>query len=490
VVARIDEQSLVTEQLHNLLADASVLIVEDSESLRSLYLAYLHDQPWRTRGVGSATDAAAFIEQSVPTLVLLDLQLPDANDLQLLAALREQAPDIGVVVATGHGSVDLAVEATRLGAIDFLEKPLSKDRLTQTLRNALERLMLQRQVSSLLSIASRDRFHGFIGSSLAMQAVYRTIAAAAPSKATVFITGESGTGKEVTARAIHAESPRSDGPFVALNCAAIPRELIESELFGHQKGAFTGAQQAREGASEQAHGGTLFLDEICEMNLDLQSKLLRFLQTGVVKRLGANQERQVDVRILCATNRDPWVEVQEGRFREDLYFRLHVIPLHLPPLREREGDVMLLASELLQRFAREEGKTFDGFSGEVEVAMLHHPWPGNVRELENVIRHAVVLNRGGEIGSSQILLESRRNTGGAASIANAPPKTAKAFDTGAGSALVPATANRTIEPLAVVERRVIEHAIAICDGNIPKASRQLQVAPSTIYRKLAQWARG
>jgi len=476
----------MSERMRALLANASVLIVEDSESLRTLYLAYLHTQPWQTNGVGSAAEAIAAIAKAAPNLVLLDLQLPDANDLELLCALREQAPDIGVVVATGYGSVDLAVEAIRLGAIDFLEKPVSKDRLTQTLRNALERQLLRQQVDILLGTKARDRFHGFIGKSLAMQAVYRTISAAAPSKATVFITGESGTGKEVTARAIHAESPRRDGPFVALNCAAIPRELIESELFGHQKGAFTGAQQAREGASEQAHGGTLFLDEIGEMNLDLQSKLLRFVQTGVVKRLGANQERQVDVRFLCATNRDPWSEVQAGRFREDLYFRLHVIPLHLPPLREREEDVLLLADELLQRFALEEGKRFSGFSAEARAAMLCHPWHGNVRELENVIRYAIVLNASGEIGSAQLLLESRQSSRLTSYPATAPllssvPSSIAAF------ANVP---NGIIEPLALIERRVIEHAIAVCRGNIPEASRKLDVAPSTIYRKLAQWGGG
>jgi len=476
----------MSERMRAQLANATVLIVEDSESLRTLYLAYLREQPWQTNGVGSAAEAIAAIAEAAPNLVLLDLQLPDANDLELLCALREQAPDIGVVVATGYGSVDLAVDAIRLGAIDFLEKPVSKDRLTQTLRNALERQLLRQQVDTLLGTEARDRFHGFIGKSLAMQAVYRTISAAAPSKATVFVTGESGTGKEVTARAIHAESPRREGPFVALNCAAIPRELIESELFGHQKGAFTGAQQAREGASEQAHGGTLFLDEIGEMNLDLQSKLLRFVQTGVVKRLGANQERQVDVRFLCATNRDPWSEVQAGRFREDLYFRLHVIPLHLPPLREREEDVLLLADELLQRFAREEGKRFSGFSAEARAAMLRHPWHGNVRELENVIRYAIVLNASGEIGTAQLLLESRQNSRLTSYAATAPlpssvPSSIAAF------ANVP---DGVIEPLALIERRVIEHAIAVCRGNIPEASRKLDVAPSTIYRKLAQWGGG
>ena len=466
----------MSERLNALLARASVLVVEDSDSLRALYLAYLREQPWRTRGVGSAADAVASIADSVPTLVLLDLQLPDAEDLELLTALREQAPDIGVVVATGHGSVDLALEATRMGAIDFLEKPLSKDRLIQTVRNALERLLLEQQVETLLRSEVLDQFHGFLGRSLAMQAVYRTITAAASSKATVFISGESGTGKEVCARAVHAESPRRNGPFVALNCAAIPRDLIESELFGHQKGAFTGAQQAREGAAEQAHGGTLFLDEIGEMNLDVQAKLLRFLQTGVVKRLGANLERQVDVRFLCATNRDPWGEVQSGRFREDLYFRLHVIPIHLPPLREREDDVLLLAERFLHRFAAEEGRKFKGFTEEARGMLAHHAWPGNVRELENVIRHAVVMNPGGEIGPSQLSLLSR------------PPAARAASAAAGGSAPADPVALVTIEPLATVERRVIEQAIALCKGNIPEAARKLEVAPSTIYRRLAQWA--
>jgi DNA-binding NtrC family response regulator len=464
----------MSERMQRLLSQASVLVVEDSESLRALYLAYLRQQPWRSSGVGSAADAAAAIEADPPTLIVLDLQLPDADELEFLRLLRTQAPQIGVVVATGHGSVDLAVDALHLGASDFLEKPVNKDRLIQTVRNALERLVLEQQVATLLQTERRERFHGFIGRSVAMQAVYRTIEAAAPSRATVFITGESGTGKEVTARAIHAESPRRNEPFVALNCAAIPRELMESELFGHQKGAFTGAQQAREGAAEQAHGGTLFLDEIGEMNLELQSKLLRFLQTGEVKRLGANQERRVDVRFLCATNRDPWAEVQAGRFREDLYFRLHVIPLHLPPLKDRDDDVVLLAEDLLARFAAEEGRRFTGFTPAAREALLRHPWPGNVRELENVIRQAVVLNSGGDIDADRLLLDPRRWTRESPQTAIAP-------------ATQPAAA---IEPLALVERRAIEHAISVCRGNVPEAARRLDVAPSTLYRKLAQWSQG
>lgn len=467
-------------------SDARVLIVEDSDSLRMLYQAYLREQPWQTECVNSAMEAQIAVSEDPPTLILLDLQLPDANDLEFLQMLREQAPDIGVVVATGHGSVHLAVEAIRLGAIDFLEKPVSKDRLTQTLRNALDRLMLQRQVETLIGTDVRDRFHGFIGSSLAMQAVYRTITAAAPSKATVFITGESGTGKEVTARAIHAESPRRQRPFIALNCAAIPRELIESEIFGHQKGAFTGAQQPREGAAEQANGGTLFLDEIGEMNLDLQSKMLRFLQTGTVKRLGSNHEQQVDVRIVCATNRDPWAEVQAGRFREDLFFRLQVIPLHLPPLREREDDVLLLADELLRRFAREENKAFSGFTTEARAAIRHHAWPGNVRELENVIRQAVVLNPGGVVTLAQLRLETRQPSRASLALTSPQSSSTSMLAVGNGSGNGHGS-SEAIEPLALVERRAIEHAIAVCKGNIPEAARKLDVAPSTIYRKISQW---
>jgi DNA-binding NtrC family response regulator len=469
------------EALELRLRRCKVLIVEDSESLRALYLAYLRDQPWRSVGVGSAADAAASIEEESPTLILLDLQLPDADELEFLSLLRSEAPTIGVVVATGHGSVDLAVEALRLGALDFLEKPLSRDRLVRTVRNALERLVLAEQVERLLDTELPERFHGFVGSSLSMQAVYRTIRAVAPSRATVFITGESGTGKEVCARAIHAESPRREGPFVALNCAAIPRELIESELFGHQKGAFTGAVAAREGAAEQAHGGTLFLDEIGEMNLDLQSKLLRFLQTGVVRRLGGNSERQVDVRFLCATNRDPWAEVMAGRFREDLYFRLHVIPLPLPPLRERDQDVLMLAEEFLARFGAEEGKRFTGFDERAREALLAYAWPGNIRQLENVIRQVVVLHPPGKVSAEALQLEERPQHR-PKSPAPVPPSTpVEAPPAAAG------TDDGVIVPLAEVERRAIERALALCGGQVVEAAARLKVAPSTIYRKLGRW---
>jgi DNA-binding NtrC family response regulator len=310
-----------------------------------------------------------------------------------------------------------------------------------------------------------------------MQAVYRIIESAAPSKATVFITGESGTGKEVCAEAIHQCSPRSEQPFIALNCAAIPHDLMESEIFGHVKGSFTGAQGDRKGAASLADGGTLFLDEICEMDLDLQSKLLRFIQTGTLQRVGSGKLETVDVRFVCATNRDPLVEVKAGRFREDLYYRLHVIPLSLPPLRERGEDILLLARNLLQNYAREENKRFKDFDAEAVRVLLDYPWPGNVRELQNVVRNIVVLNDR-ELVSPDILpppLSGRRGM----TAAMAPVSSAS----GSAEPLL----NTPIRPLWLVEKETIEQAIASCDGNIPKAAALLEISPSTIYRKKQSW---
>jgi two-component system repressor protein LuxO len=302
-----------------------------------------------------------------------------------------------------------------------------------------------------------------------MQAVYRVIEAAAPSRATVFVTGESGTGKELAASAVHRLSPRAAGPFVPINCAAIPRDLIESEIFGHVRGAFTGAVADRQGAAQAADGGTLFLDEICEMDLALQGKLLRFVQTGQFTPVGASRPVSVDVRFVCATNRDPLAEVKAGRFREDLYYRLHVVPLRLPPLRERGEDVILLAEAFLARAAAEEGRRFRRLSPDAKAALLAHSWPGNVRELENAIRGAVVLADGEELTAEML----------PASVRLSPPSR---------RAPPPAADPSAILPLAEVERRAIEAAIAACGGNIPRAAAALGISPSTLYRKRAAWA--
>jgi two-component system repressor protein LuxO len=374
-----------------------VLIVEDSPALAEVYAGYLRDEPYVVTRVGDGGSAMTYLKRSPPEALLLDLKLPDMDGMEILKHVHREQMPTSVVIVTGHGSVDAAVAAMRYGAFDFVEKPFDAKRLKVTLRNALDHQNLAALVDSIKEDFQRERYHGFIGGSLKMQTVYRIIDSAAPSKATVFITGESGTGKEVCAEAIHRQSPRRDGPFVALNCGAIPRDLMESEIFGHVKGAFTGAAKERIGAAGQADKGTLFLDEIGEMDLDLQTKLLRFVQTGTYQKVGGTRLESVDVRFICATNRDPLKEVGAGRFREDLYYRLHVIPIQMPALRERKEDVLLLARHFLFRFAEEEGRAFRELLPAAEEVFLSYDWPGNVRELQNVIRNVVVLHTGEKV---------------------------------------------------------------------------------------------
>ncbi len=359
-----------------------ILLVEDSPSLATVYQEYLRAGPYEIRHAHCIADALKFADQLMPDGVLLDLRLPDGDGLSVLRELRGRDPDLPVVVMTAHGSVTLAVEAMQAGASDFLVKPFAPERLTVTVANVMERAALRRQVAVLAAGAPRQGFAGFIGAAPTMQAVYRILENAAASRATVFVTGESGTGKELAAEAVHGISPRKGGPFIAINCAAIPKDLIESEIFGHVRGAFTGAVADRIGAARAADGGTLFLDEICEMDLALQGKLLRFIQTGTFQPVGSGKMMQTDVRFVCATNRDPLEEVRAGRFREDLYYRLHVIPVQLPPLRDRGDDVLALAEAFLGKSAAEEGKRFQRFDAEARATLMRHAWPGNVRELE------------------------------------------------------------------------------------------------------------
>ena len=461
-----------------------VLLVEDTLSLARVYIEYLRREPYAVTHVETGTAALAEIERGVPDAILLDLALPDMNGLEILRQVQTRGLPSSVVVISAHGSISNAVEAMRAGAYDFLVKPFSADRLVVTLRNALERQRLARMVETLKDDFGRDQYFGFIGASLPMQTVYRIIDSAAGSKATIFITGESGTGKEVCATAIHRRSPRRERPFVAINCAAIPRDLMESEIFGHVKGAFTGAVAEREGAAARADQGTLFLDEICEMDLDLQTKLLRFVQTGSFVKVGGAATEKVDVRFICASNKDPLKEVEIGHFREDLYYRLHVIPIHLPPLRERDEDTLAIARHFLGLFAREEGKHFRDFAPDVEAVLRAYGWPGNVRQLQNVLRNIVVLNDAEVVVREMLPPPLSRVEPSLGEIVPEPsPERAKP----AGVSLVGDGTVDGIRPLWQIEKGAIEEAIRLCRGNIPKAATHLGISASTIYRKRMNW---
>ncbi|KXO12901.1 Regulatory protein luxO [Moritella sp. JT01] len=485
----------------------TALLVEDSASVGAIYSTYLRTEGAKVTHVQSGRDALAELTRWQPDLLILDIQLPDMSGMDILITVQQRHPDISIIMITAYGSIDIAVDAMRAGAFDFLVKPFDAKRLSITVRNAVKQRNLINLVANYENSLPKNNFQGFIGESLAMQAVYKTIDCVASSKASVFIVGESGTGKEVCAQAVHDCGIRKTKPFVALNCAAIPKELIESEIFGHMKGAFTGATSNRDGAATRAHGGTLFLDEICEMDLDLQSKLLRFIQTGVFQRVGGSQEEHVDVRFISATNRQPWNEVTAGRFREDLFYRLHVIPIELPPLRMRNNDCLIIAQQLLNDYSIEEGKKFKGFDNKAIEMITNYSWPGNVRMLQNVIRQIVVLNNSGLVTSAMLPIEMHQEN-----IVDEQKRHPHllAFDDCLN--LLPPRKNLPtlishdsdnfkpenvrliteveddIIPLWQSEKQIIENAIAHCNGNVPKAAALLDISASTIYRKRQSWA--
>lgn len=457
-----------------------LLLVEDSKAMALLFAGYLSDESCEITHTESGVDAIRLVAELPPTIMLLDLNLPDIDGFEVLDYIQEQQLPVCVIVVTGTGSVDKAVEAMRRGAFDFIEKPVAAERLVITVRNALERNRLAGLVQTYEDDQDRSQYEGFIGASEAMRNVYRIIDRAGPSSAAVFVTGESGTGKELCARALHEKSPRKNNSFVTMNCAAIAPDLIESEIFGHVKGAFTGATVNRDGAAVTADQGTLFLDEICEMRLDLQSKLLRLIQTGEIQKVGSSKTIEVDIRIIAATNRSPYEEVMAGRFREDLLHRLQVIPIHLPPLRDRNGDVLLLARKFLQEYAEHEHKSFECFDNEADEIISTWDWPGNVRELQNVIRRVVVLNTGNVI-TSAMLREALAHNVGTAQLETQKPS---AVSVRAKSWAQPGNAARadSIVPLSTIKEQAIANAIESCGGNVVQAAALLRVNPSTIYR--------
>jgi DNA-binding NtrC family response regulator len=458
----------------------SILVVEDSEATAALYEEYLRSADYRVKVAGTVALALGLLGSERFDAVVLDLNLPDGNGLSVLKEIRRQSLPVETLVVTATGTLAVAVEAMREGAFDFIVKPFARDRLLVTMRNAMERRRLRAAVDTYESEFGRNRYFGFVGASLAMQRVYRIIDSAAPSQAPICISGESGTGKEVCADAIHRRSPRAAGPFVAVSCAALPRESIESELFGHRKGAFNGATEDKKGALVRASGGTIFIEEIGDMDAGLQSKLLRFMETGTVEPMGGGSGDAADVRIVCSSTRDARQEVKAGRLREDLFFRLHVIPVQLPPVREREDDAVLLARHALQRFAHDEGKAFRDIAPEAEYALRTYPWPGNVREIENAMRSVVVLHEGETVRLDMLPRHIADASRGASVPAIVKPAAAEPAP--------PAADGRPkIRPLWISEREIIEAAIAACDGNIPRAAAFLEISPSTIYRKKQAW---
>ncbi|HVM61108.1 MAG TPA: sigma-54 dependent transcriptional regulator [Verrucomicrobiae bacterium] len=447
-------------------ARANILLVDDDERLRNAAGKVLAAEGYRVLGAGSAQEALDLLREPETTLVISDLRLPDLDGNALLQQIRERRPEVEVVMITGHGKVEKAVEAMKLGACDFIEKPLDSVALLKAVANALSKQRLAAENIQLRRQLQRQRgIVGLIGDSPALVAVKQIIRQIAPTNVEVLITGESGTGKEIVADAIHQLSDRHDKPLLKISCAAIPDTLLESELFGHERGAFTGATAAKPGKFELAHGGTLFLDEIAEMSPPLQAKLLRVLQDGSFQRLGSMKELHADVRLLSATHADIPRAIAAGRFRQDLYYRINTIEISLPPLRERGEDIPLLAEHFLRDCADEMRKDVGSIAPAALDQLRGYSWPGNVRELEHVIQRAVALASGDTITGFSFNPTGSGSGRTASNTADGP-----AISIPVGTTVDEAT------------KRLVEATIQQCGGNKLKAARILGIPPRTMYR--------
>jgi two-component system response regulator AtoC len=445
-----------------------VLIVDDDRDFCELLVADLKDRGWDALFVTEAEEAMAAPPDPELDVVLTDLRMPGVDGLSLCRRVVESRPDVPVVVMTAFGSLETAVAAIRAGAYDFVTKPIEADALHLTLERALRHRRLTHQVRVLESAVERAHsFDQLTGDSEPMKRLFDTLARVAETEVSVLIVGESGSGKELVARALHERGPRRSGAFVPVNCAAIPAALVESELFGHAKGAFTDARSARRGLFEEASGGTLFLDEVGEIPLALQPKLLRAFEEGSVRPVGSNEARPVDVRLVCATNRDLEEAIEEGRFRADLYFRINVVQVDVPPLRGRGRDILLLAHKFLERFAGQQGKPVRGISRPVAEKLLAYRWPGNVRELRNCIERAVALTRFEEIAVEDL-----------------PDKIRSARST---DLVVAGNDPAELVPMDVIEERYIRHVLEAVGGHRTRAARILGLDRKTLYRKLAKY---
>ncbi|MBU0513694.1 MAG: sigma-54 dependent transcriptional regulator [Proteobacteria bacterium] len=392
---------------------ARILVVDDEEHIRRVLNVLLSKQGYAVGLAAGGQEALDHLTRHVYDAVLCDLRMPDLDGLEVLRRIKRHDPEVPVIIITAYASVDTALAAMKQGAYDYISKPFKEDEILHVLAKALERTRILEENRRLRrEIEERFDFSHIVGAAPAMKSIFDTIRKVADTRSTVLIQGESGTGKELVAKAIHYNSPRKHKPLVTVNCAAVPTHLIESEFFGYVRGAFTGADRTKKGLFEEAEGSTIFLDEISDLPPELQAKLLRVLQEGEIRRLGDTASRTVDVRVLAATNRDLEAAVEQGKFREDLYYRLNVIPLNIPPLRERPEDVPLLARHFLVKMAERHGRQVKRLSPEAERVLINQPWPGNVRQLENVIEQAVVMAEGETIGSRNLPTALSREAGG------------------------------------------------------------------------------
>ncbi|MCG8669723.1 MAG: sigma-54 dependent transcriptional regulator [Pseudomonadales bacterium] len=476
---------------------ATILFVDDEDNILSAIKRLMRKTPYECLFANSGADALKILEDTPVDVVVSDMKMPEMTGEQLLSQVSSQYPETMRIVLSGFSEEDMIMSAINEGRIwGFIHKPWNDAELIQHLDHAIftqqviaERALLRRTVARYKA-SHKESFGDFLGSSMAMQHVYSALEKAAPSKASILITGESGTGKELAASAAHQYSGRSDKPFIAINCAAIPSELMESEIFGHVKGAFSGANSNRDGAATLADGGTLFLDELAEMDINLQSKLLRFIQTGTFQKVGSGKVEKVDIRFVCATNRDPLKAVEEKRLREDLYYRLNVISISLPPLRDREDDALVLAQEFLKKFSESEGKVLVGFSSDAEKVILSYSWPGNVRQLENGIHSAVIMSDGPLITDQDlanvlsIRLSDLNPEKEATAVGSGDNERRRATDS---EHMESPQTSTDIQSLAKTEELAIKNALDHCDGNVVRAAGLLQVSPSTLYRKIQSW---
>ena len=443
-----------------------VLVVDDDADMRSLLCDVLQGRGHQCTGVGSGEEALKQLGAEDYAVVLTDLRMKGMLGTELLAEVKRRYPDIGVILMTAFGSVETAVEAMRHGASDYLTKPVKTEELVRVVERAIREAALRREVSRLRKEVHKEySFHQILGKSKPMQAIFDLIRRVADSPTNVLITGESGTGKELVAKALHYNSDRQDAPFVPVNCAAIPEQLLESELFGHMRGSFTDAKMDKRGLFEEAQKGTLFLDEISELPLMLQAKLLRAIQEREIRRVGATKSIPVDVRIIAATNLNLVDEVKQKRFREDFYYRLNVIELRLPPLRERREDIPILVDAFLKKCAQGRGKEVKGVSESALAMLADYSWPGNVRELENVIERAVTLSHSDIIGPDDLPIQVQGARG--------------------DRRILDEAAERTL-PLHEVEKEYIVKILEKTGGNKYQAAHVLGIDRKTLYRKLAE----